>query len=180
MLRVLTTDEQRKVNAKRRGEDRPSIFKASLDAEEQISEDFEAWLILLESGPRSALANWLRDLTLSSLGDDYIDLLDELIESNQTDIDGLKGNLDKDLDAFDDMWIQVQSSLSGFEDNAELGLVTTDVRVPIEDFKQQEDENTTLKATVNAVKDIFTASALPEGRRHEIQDLSTVILDYGR
>ena len=63
MARQMTFKEQDIVrqNAKKKDEDLPTFFNDSLDTDQQITREFESWIILLNKGDRNKIVEALKD-----------------------------------------------------------------------------------------------------------------------
>ena len=97
----LTTQERKTVSTGRKVP-RPSYYSAQNKQNVEISEDFEAFLILVGSKKRHEAAKWISDIgDLAGSNDDRDGLLKEWLDNEQTTVDAVVDELETDLAAFD-------------------------------------------------------------------------------
>jgi hypothetical protein len=126
------TDSQQKQIALRRQDPRPSFWNASASAYQEISPDFESYVITLEQGLRSKVSAVLRKSTVdASRQKDRDALMSIVIQAEINDSKKALDELDNALSAYTQL--EQQLKLSAWADVPEVSMMSQDLRRGIDE-----------------------------------------------
>lgn len=177
-MRVLTSDEQKKVRAARK-QSKPAIYESATGTLQEISDHFEAFLILADPGVKAKAATYLTIIlkfdinNLSDRNKLMARWLDDEINDLNKAVDGYKDILDQ----YDDIKDDLASFVQGFEDVPEVNLLLTDFTLALGDYVEQRDSFAFQRA-VNSVLNGRRQGQLPEYLKREIESIARVLLAY--
>ena len=126
MPRSLTAEEADQVAQQARGDgDRPDLFIASRNSEEQISVDFEAWLIITDSSLRTQIANFFQTLLDNDPNDleTRTELLLEFLQEEIRNAQQFKEDFESITELYDTNRESLSGATDGFTDIAEVTLL---------------------------------------------------------
>lgn len=171
----LDSDERAKVEAARLTP-RPSYYSASLLRETEISEDFEAFLILQDIATISATMTWLTTTgLLASNGLDRNALAYESVVSDQRDTSLQSDELQEKTVAFGAWRTAFQAGK--FSDTPEVSLVINDLQVMADElfaYQERMQHRTQVLRRVEA----RIAQAVDSPRLRQLQSWPTPLLTY--
>lgn len=178
MPRALTSEEALTVAAKAK-ESRPYVYNSSTGALEQISKDFEAFLILSSAGVKSRAAQFIATILLFDINNLVVrnNLTKRWIDDEYSDLDTEIEGYQDILDVYDEIRPDLADATSGFEDVLEVNTLLEGIHLLLGDFAEQRDSLKYSKAIANVFK-LKEQGTVPSELKREIESYSRALLSY--
>lgn len=171
----LDSDEQARVQAARLPT-RPNYYNASLQAEQQISQDFEAFLILQDVATIAATLTWLSTAgLLSRFALDRDSLAFEALVVSQSDTSGQLDEVTTSTGLFETFRDQFRAGK--FSEATEVGLLLRDLQVTADELFAKRDQLQHRERVETRVQNNLSQSVSPAQLR-ELQSWPTPLSTY--
>lgn len=142
MPRRLSLEEAETVSSSAREDgDRPTLFRAASGSEEEISQDFETYLILTDIGTRSRIANFFQVILENDPNDLelYTSLLREFLEEEVSNATGGRTSFDEVTELYDDIRQAYGVTTDGFTDVSEVNFLQEALTNSLGSIAEQRD-----------------------------------------
>lgn len=178
-MRDLTSSEAKTVDAQAKQE-RPYYYNSDSAELVEISEDFEAWVILTPIGIRARLANFFQFILDNDINDWPLrkELLDEWLEDEEDDLRTEIEGYGTIVDTYDEIRDSLASSTIGFEDVDEVNRLSVDLTTSTGDLVERRDSLKFEKALSVVLKSRADGSGIPENVEQQIKSWIRILLTY--
>jgi len=174
---VLTDEQQRQV-ARRRKSTRPAYWSASAGAFSEISQDFEAYIILLQQGLRAKLGTVLKNSTdLATRQKDRDELLAEVIQAEINDSKKTVDELDNTLSAYSSFEQEV--GFSAWADVPEVSLMAQDIRRGVREINMARRQAVHDYIVASIAKRSLEQGIVTENVKQQMRSWSIPLGSYG-
>lgn len=172
----LTAAELQEVSQRRKTE-RPSYYNAALDRDIQISEDFEAFLILTPTVQKKQAVSWIgQTATLKQRQYDIDLLMLESIQKESESAQAAKAELDAQLATF--QLFRESLSTGKFATIPELSTMLRDLQFGLDDLIFVKERIEHLKAMLDDVERDITSLGLSEEQIQQTQGWLASLMAY--
>lgn len=180
MPRALTSQEATKVAKKAKADGfRPQIFNSSSGILEEITKEFEIFLILSKPGIKAKAAQFISTIIQSDINNLVVrnNLLRRWAEDELADIDKeIEGYQDL-LDIYDEIFPQLGEAKTGFEDVVEVNNLFSSFNLLTGDFAEQRDSLRFDKAATTVINN-RDSGVLPSDIKKELESYARALLAY--
>lgn len=179
-MRRLTLEEASTVEANSRDDgERPLLFNAQSDTEEEISPEFEAYLVLTPISTRSQVSSFLQIVLDNDPNqiDTRKDLLDEYLEEEKrNELEGQR-MYSQLTEYYDQVRTGFSSSLEGFEDVSEATLLQETLTKSMGNIVSARDRHTFNFAALSVLASRHESEGA-EDFRQELRSWIRVLVEY--
>jgi len=177
---TLTPDQQKTVNAKRKPDgQRPQIFNRLTGTNQEISADFEAFIILADQSTKLGACNWIAALsTFKDLNIDKQDLLGQCLTNEFNTTSDRTGQLSSDLAPYETFANSIKSTLAkGGQSIPEVQTLLTDSAFILGDLTEKLERSVNQQILNQLVKSLYADNSF-SGMLQELQSMVPVLLSY--
>jgi len=177
-VRRLTNEEAQTVRDSRRepGE-RPVYFNSGSGEDEEISEQFEAFLILLSSGVKTEAVTWINAVaSLMPDRDDWNDVLIETVEQQIANAQTLNDAINTTYEGYESF--RTNFRIDGFEDITEIGLMLDDLQVGMGELSGRAREAKHLEVLSAILNERATSEEFGDARLQQLRSWITPLMTY--
>lgn len=177
-MRRLTNEEAQTVRARRRPSgDRPTYYNAGTDEDNEISEEFEAFLILLATGVKTEAVAWINAVANSlPEREDWNDLLMETIAQQAANATARLADINETFDGYEAFRTNFRAD--GFEDVEEVGTLLEDLQIGMGELSGRERESTHLEVLSDLLQLRAESGNVSESRLQQLRSWITPLLTY--
>jgi hypothetical protein len=180
MPRALTSDEFKKVTSKAKVEgSRPFVYESSTGEYNQISKDFEAFLILTPAGIKAKAAQFISTIIRSEINNSVIrtNLLRRWAQDEMADIaKEIEGYKDI-LDIYDSIIPTLGQAKGGFEDVTEVNVLFSGFNLLMGEFAETRD-SLKFDRAASSVLNNRSGGNLPSDIKKELESYARALLSY--
>ena len=180
MPRALTPEESQVVAAKAKPEgSRPQLYSAATGTLNQISKDFESFLILSPAGVKANAATFISTILLFDINNLVVrnNLMKRWCEDEISDIDEEIKGYEDIMDSYDEIRPKLADASLGFEDVPEVNTLMSDFTLLLGDFGEQRDSLLFSKAASNVIN-TRERGTIPADTKQEIESFARILLTY--
>lgn len=180
MPRPLTSQEVKKVARLAKPDlARPYIYDAASGQLQQISKDFEIFLILTPGGVRNQITQYISLILKADINNLSVrnKLSKQWIDNEIKDLEKEEKNYDDILGIYDDLIPKLSAAKTGFEDVDEVNSLMSNFTLLTSDFGEQRDGIRFDKAVLSVLK-IRESVTLPDDIKKEIQSYARALIAY--
>lgn len=180
MPRRLTAEEADRVAGAARGDgDRPTLFSASSGAENEISSDFEVYLILTDISVRTQVANFFQVILDNDPNDldAYNELLLEFLVEEISNAEEGKREFSDVTEFYDTTRASYSNTTDGFTDVEEVNLLQEALTNSLGQLAEQRDRFVFNVAALTVLQDRANESGSSEFRQ-ELESWIRVLVEY--
>lgn len=153
MALTLTTEEQEKVNSNRK-EEKPTYYSSAFKKDIEISDDYEAFLILADSSTRISMQSLINDSsTFKDENAERDELLEKALDLDESDATGALTEIQATLTQFNTLRDKITIE-NKFSNITEIGLILSDLQRSIGELTSLQDrlQHASIMGGINRIK----------------------------
>lgn len=184
-MTIQLTDAEKLLVESQRLPDRPDFFSASLQRDQEITEDFETYLILQPTEDKQVIQDWIT--TSAEIQEENLDrdeLLERYLGIRVEDATARITELDIILNNFDNIQRRlltvgdVDQDPSRFAQVFDIGLLIQSLQKPVDEVNIQREQAFHERTFVTLLTDKLDLSKTTEDTQAELESWQTVISTY--
>ena len=177
-MRRLTNEEAETVRARRREDgERPTYYNSGSGQDTEISEQFEAFLILLAQGVKTEAVTWINAIAnLMPDREEWNEVLLETIEQQIANARTLNDDVNTTYEGYESF--RTNFRIDGFEDIQEVGLFLDDLQVGMGELNERARTTKHLEVLSSILNVRASSEDFSDERLRQLRSWITPLMTY--